>query len=110
MRECPVREPCPPKCCYPDGRRSDPTSEAPGTTASIWEHRSGGGLSRWAEVLYQFLEPEMLRGHACLAACLLRCQPQHPSGGLAGQRVCRPVLPLGRDEPLQLAPELIHGG
>ena len=38
-----MREPCPPKCCYPDGRRSDPTSEAPGTTASIWEHRSGGG-------------------------------------------------------------------
>src|SRR3712207_5684230 len=43
MMECPVREPCPPKCCYPDRRRSDPTSEAPGTTASIWEHRSGGG-------------------------------------------------------------------
>ena len=43
MMECPVREPCPPKCCYPDGRRSDPTSEAPGTTASIWEHQSGGG-------------------------------------------------------------------
>src|SRR3982750_2186994 len=45
MLECPVREPCPPKCCYPDRRRSDPTSEAPGTTASIWEHRSGGGLA-----------------------------------------------------------------
>jgi hypothetical protein len=43
MLECPVREPCPPKCCYPDRRRSNPTSEAPGTTASIWEHRSGGG-------------------------------------------------------------------
>ena len=38
-----MKEPCPPKCCYPDGRRRDPTSEAPGTTASIWEHRSGGG-------------------------------------------------------------------
>jgi hypothetical protein len=38
-----VREPCPPKCCYPDVRRSNPTCEAPGTTASIWKHRSGGG-------------------------------------------------------------------
>ena len=43
MRECPVREPCPPKCCYPDMRRSNPTCEAPGTTATIWEHQSGGG-------------------------------------------------------------------
>ena len=38
-----MREPCPPKCCYPDVRRSDPTCEAPGTTAPIWKHRSGGG-------------------------------------------------------------------
>jgi hypothetical protein len=45
MRECPVREPCPPKCCYPDMRRSNPTCEAPGTTATIWEHQSGGGLA-----------------------------------------------------------------
>jgi hypothetical protein len=43
--ECPVREPCPPKCCYPDRRRSNPTSEAPGTTATIWEHQSGDGLA-----------------------------------------------------------------
>ena len=40
-----MREPCPPKCCYPDRRRSNPTSEAPGTTAIIWEHQSGGGLA-----------------------------------------------------------------
>ena len=45
MWECPVREPCPPKCCYPDMRRSNPTCEAPGTTATIWEHQSGGGLA-----------------------------------------------------------------
>src|SRR4051794_40730265 len=45
MKECPVREPCPPKCCYPDMRRSNPTYEAPGTTATIWEHQSGGGLA-----------------------------------------------------------------
>src|SRR5215213_9491675 len=45
MMECPVREPCPPKCCDPDMRRSNPTCEAPGTTALIWEHRSGGGLA-----------------------------------------------------------------
>ena len=38
-----MREPCPPKCCYPDMRRSNPTCEAPGTTATIWEHQSGGG-------------------------------------------------------------------
>jgi len=41
--EYPVREPCPPKCCYPDMRRSNPTCEAPGTTASIWKHQPGGG-------------------------------------------------------------------
>jgi len=41
--ECPVKEPCPPKCCYPDVRRSNPTCEASGTTALIWEHQSGGG-------------------------------------------------------------------
>jgi hypothetical protein len=41
--ECPVKEPCPPKCCYPDVRRSNPTCEALGTTAIIWKHRSGGG-------------------------------------------------------------------
>src|SRR3954469_5564573 len=45
MREYPVREPCPPKCCYPDMRRSNPTCEALGTTATIWEHQSGGGLA-----------------------------------------------------------------
>src|SRR3954471_24750241 len=39
----PVREPCPPKCCYPDMRRSNPPCEASGTTATIWEHQSGGG-------------------------------------------------------------------
>ena len=41
----PVREPCPPKCCYPDMRRSNLTCEAPRTTATIWEHQSGGGLA-----------------------------------------------------------------
>jgi hypothetical protein len=40
-----VREPCPPKCCYLDMRRSNPPYEAPGTTALIWEHQSGGGLA-----------------------------------------------------------------
>ena len=45
MMECPVKEPCPPKCCYPDVRRSNPTCEASGTTALIWEHQSGGGLA-----------------------------------------------------------------
>jgi hypothetical protein len=43
MMECPVREPCPPKCCYPDMRRSNPTCEASGTTALLWKHRSGRG-------------------------------------------------------------------
>src|SRR3954452_12311668 len=43
MLECPVREPCLPKCCYLDMRRSNPTCEAPGTTVTIWEHQSGGG-------------------------------------------------------------------
>src|SRR3954465_1756723 len=43
MMECPVREPCPPKCCYPDMRRSNPTCEAPGTTALLWKHQFGRG-------------------------------------------------------------------
>src|SRR5215207_9357180 len=43
MMEYPVREPCPPKCCYPDMPRSNPTCEASGTTASIWKHQSGSG-------------------------------------------------------------------
>src|SRR5689334_16688580 len=43
MMECPVREPCSPKCCYPDMRRSNPTYEASGTTALLWEHQSGSG-------------------------------------------------------------------
>ena len=38
-----MREPCPPKCCYLDMRRSNPPYEAPETTALIWEHHSGGG-------------------------------------------------------------------
>src|SRR3954447_7462723 len=50
MLECPVREPCPPKCCYPDMRRSNPTCEAPGTTALLWKHQSGRGLA----LLWQF--------------------------------------------------------
>jgi hypothetical protein len=46
-----VREPCSPKCCYLDMRRSNPTCEASGTTASLWKHQSGrspaedGGLN-----------------------------------------------------------------
>src|SRR3954468_9901213 len=43
MMEYPVREPCPPKCCYPDMPRSNPTCEASGTTASIWKHQFGSG-------------------------------------------------------------------
>src|SRR3712207_2958655 len=45
MVECPVKEPCPPKCCYLDMRRSNPMCEASGTTATIWEHQPGGGLA-----------------------------------------------------------------
>src|SRR3954470_1794433 len=43
IMECPVKEPCSPKCRYPDMRRSNPPCEASGTTATIWEHQSGGG-------------------------------------------------------------------
>src|SRR5687768_18555636 len=43
MMECPVREPCSPKCRYPDMRRSNPPCEASETTATIWKHQSGGG-------------------------------------------------------------------
>ena len=41
--EYPVREPCSPKCCYPDMRRSNSTCEASGTTALFWKHQSGCG-------------------------------------------------------------------
>src|SRR3954462_8878149 len=43
MLEYPVREPCSPKCCYPDMRRSNPTYEALGTKALLWKRRSGCG-------------------------------------------------------------------
>ena len=47
MMGCPVREPCPPKCCYPDVRRSNPTYEALGDNglnlgASTWRRSSRG--------------------------------------------------------------------
>jgi len=43
IMECPVKEPCLPKCCYQDMWRSNLTCEASGTTAIIWKHQSGGG-------------------------------------------------------------------
>src|SRR4051794_28935030 len=69
MLECPVREPCLPKCCYPDMRRSNPPYEAPGTTATIWEHQSGGGLAEdgrlnASELSRSVIENQVLTGRS----------------------------------------------
>jgi hypothetical protein len=50
----------------------------------------------------------VLRGHPGLAARLLECQSRHPVRGIAGQGIRRGGLPIGGDEPLQFAPELVH--
>jgi hypothetical protein len=107
MRECPVREPCPPKCCYPDMRRSNPTYEAPGTTALIWEHQSGGGLA----------EDEWLNAsERPLLRSVIVNRPKVLTGrGQNGTRVGSPIVAIddggtgtrrtiGRSLPIRLSP------
>jgi hypothetical protein len=65
-------------------------------------------LSRSPKVLQQLSEPEAFGHHASLAARLLRRQPQNPISGLGGQSIDGRGLSVGRDQPLELAPELIH--
>lgn len=66
------------------------------------------GLSRSPKVLQQLSEPEAFGQHSGLAARLLRRQPQHPISSIGGQSLNGRGMPVGRDQPLELAPELIH--
>jgi hypothetical protein len=106
-RECPVREPCPPKCCYPDMRRSNPTCEAPGTTATIWEHQSGGGLAEdgWLNASDRPLlrsviadRPKVLTGRSQRARGLVRLFRAVDDGGIVTRRT------IGRSLPVRLSP------
>src|SRR4051812_43409297 len=91
MLECPVREPCPPKCCYLDMRRSDPTCEAPGTTALIWEHQSGGGLAE---------DGRLNASERPLSRSVIQNRPKVlPGGGKNGMRVGSSIGPLGEGGP-----------
>jgi hypothetical protein len=67
-----------------------------------------GGLSRWPKVLWQVVEPEGVGGHAGRAAGLGRGEAEHPRDGLVGERVDGLSLAVGGDQPLELAPELVH--
>jgi hypothetical protein len=65
-------------------------------------------LSRSPKVLQQLSEPEVFGCHAGLAMRLLRRQHQNPMSCIGGQSIDGRGLPVGCDEPLELAPELIH--
>src|SRR3954470_2305999 len=107
MMECPVREPCPPKCCYPDMRRSNPTCEALGTTAIIWEHQSGGGLAEderlnaserpWSRSVTQS-RPKVLIGPSQKARGSVRRSSAVDDGGTVTRRT------KGRSLPIRISP------
>jgi hypothetical protein len=71
--------------------------------------RRGAVLSSSPKVLQQLSEPEVFGCHAGLAERLLRRQCQNPGGGIGGQGIDGGRLSVGGDQPLELAPELIHG-
>ena len=50
----------------------------------------------------------MFGGHAGLATRLLWRQRQNPGCGIGGQGIDGRGLPVGRDQPLEFAPELVH--
>jgi hypothetical protein len=102
-----VREPCPPKCCYSDMRRSNPTYEAPGTTATIWEHQSGGGLAEdeWLNANERPLSrsvtdnrPKVLIGRSQKACGSVRRSPSVDDGGTVTRRT------KGRSLPIRISP------
>jgi hypothetical protein len=106
-RECPVREPCPPKCCYPDMRRSNPTCEALGTTATIWEHQSGGGLAEdeWLNASERPLSksvtsnrPKVLAGRSQKGMRVGSSSPSIDDGGTVTRRT------RGRSLPIRISP------
>ena len=77
-------------------------------TVLINGSRDTNPLSRSPKVLQQLSEPEVFGCHAGLAMRLLRRQRQNPGCGVGGQGIDGRGLPVGCDEPLELAPELIH--
>jgi transposase-like protein len=82
--------------------------QADGEAGLVEHSRRPHLLSRSPKVLQQLSEPEAFGHHASLAARLLRRQPQNPISGLGGQSIDGRGLSVGRDQPLELAPELIH--
>src|SRR5689334_103216 len=107
MMECPVREPCPPKCCYPDMRRSNPPYEAPGTTATIWKHRSGGGpaedgrLNASERPLSRSVienRPKVLTGRRHKGMRVGSSSGTLDDGGIMTRRT------IGRSRPIRLSP------
>ena len=65
---------------------------------------SEGLLSRSPKILQQLSKPEVFGHHASLATRLLRRQRQNPGCGISSQHVDGRRLPVGRDQPLELAP------
>ena len=66
-------------------------------------------LSRSPKVLQQLSEPEVFGCHAGLATRLLWRQRQNPGCGIGGQGIDGGGLPVGRNQPLEFAPELVWG-
>src|SRR5918995_6812678 len=65
-------------------------------------------LSRSPKVLQQLSEPEVFGCHAGLATRLLGSQPQNPISGFSRQSIDGRGLSVGRHQPLEFAPKLIH--
>ena len=64
-------------------------------------------LSRSPKVLQQLSEPEVFGGHAGLATRLLWRQRQNPGCGRGGEGLNGGRLSVGRNQPLEFAPELV---
>src|SRR3954468_2218218 len=98
--ECPVKEPCSPKCCYPDMRRSNPPCEASGTTALIWKHHSGGGPAEdgrlnASELSRSVIENQVLTGRSQ--------KGMGSSSGTLDDGGTRTRRTIGRSRPIRLS-------
>src|SRR5688572_27844140 len=104
--ECPVKEPCSPKCRYPDMRRSNPPCEASGTTATIWKHQSGGGPAE---------DGRLNASERPLSRSVIRNRPKVLTGrrqngmwggssiGSLGDGDIKPHRTIGRSRPIRLS-------
>src|SRR3954466_12702175 len=88
-------------------RRSNPTYEAPGTTATIWEHQSGGGLAEdeWLNAS----ERPLSRSVSCNRPKVLIGRSQNgmrvgSSGSDVGAGGNRTPRIRGRSLPIRLSP------